>query len=86
MKDLFESLKEYFENTPQEILDEQRKELEALNEICPDVMEYAEAFGRYFGFTISCNVSGSLDGTEFKYNVSQDNKSIDSCSKYYLAS
>lgn len=41
---LYESLKEYFENTPQEVLDKEREELEPLNEIGPDVLEYAEYY------------------------------------------
>lgn len=32
---LFESLKKYFENTPQEILDKDREEVEYLNEVAP---------------------------------------------------
>lgn len=39
---LFESLKEHFENTPQEVLDEEKKEAEPLNEIGPDVFEWLE--------------------------------------------
>jgi hypothetical protein len=39
---LFESLKHHFENTPQEVLDKERKEVEPLNEIGPDVFEWLE--------------------------------------------
>jgi hypothetical protein len=42
MGSLLESLKKYFENTPQDILDNEWKEIEELNEIGPDVIEYAE--------------------------------------------
>ena len=41
MGNLFESLKDYFENTPKDVLDNDWKEIEKLNEIGPDVIEYA---------------------------------------------
>jgi hypothetical protein len=41
---LFELLKHYFENTPQEVLDKEREELEPLNEIGPDVLEYVDYY------------------------------------------
>ena len=41
MGNLFESLKDYFENTPKGVLDNDWKEVENLNEIGPDVIEYA---------------------------------------------
>lgn len=41
MGNLFESLKDYFENTPKDVLDNDWKEIENLNEIGPDVIEYA---------------------------------------------
>ena len=36
-----EFLKKYFEETPQEELDKEWKEIEPLNDIGPDVLEYA---------------------------------------------
>ena len=41
MGNLFESLKDYFENTPKGVLDNDWKEVENLNEIGPDDIEYA---------------------------------------------
>jgi hypothetical protein len=41
---LFESLKHHFENTSQEVLNKEREELESLNEIGPDVLEYADYY------------------------------------------
>lgn len=35
------NLKKYFEETPQEELDKEWKEIEPLNDIGPDVLEYA---------------------------------------------
>ena len=37
-----EFLKKYFEETPQEELDKEWKEIEPLNDIGPDVLEYAD--------------------------------------------
>lgn len=42
MGNLFESLKAYFENTPKEVLNNDWKKIEYLNDIGPDVIEYAE--------------------------------------------
>ena len=42
MGKLLEQLKEYFENTPKEVLEKEAKEWEYLNEIGHDVLEYAK--------------------------------------------
>lgn len=47
MGKLLNQLKEYFENTPKEVLDKEVKEWEYLNEIGPDVLEYAKAVRGY---------------------------------------
>ena len=39
-----ENLKEYFENTPQEEIDKEWKEIESFNDLGPDVLEYAEFY------------------------------------------
>ena len=49
MGNLFESLKNYFENTPKEVLDNDWKEIKYLNEIGPDVIEYARYVKELFG-------------------------------------
>ena len=41
MGKLYDNLKNHFENTPQEELDRERKEIESLNDIGSDVTEYA---------------------------------------------
>ena len=43
MGKLFESLKRYFENTPKEVLDSEWEKMKYLNEIGPDVIEYAKS-------------------------------------------
>lgn len=42
MGKLFDSLKDYFENTPKDVLDRDWKEMEQLNDIGSDVAEYAK--------------------------------------------
>lgn len=44
---LLNQLKEYYENTPKEVLEKEAKELEYLNEIGPDVLEYAKIVRGY---------------------------------------
>lgn len=53
MGNLLDSLKDYFENTPKEVLDNDWKEIEYLNEIGPDVIEYAEYVKDTFGADVS---------------------------------
>lgn len=47
MGKLLNQLKKYFENTPKEVLDKEAKEWEYLNEIGPDVLEYAKLVRGY---------------------------------------
>ena len=49
MGKLAESLKRYFEETPQDILDCDWDELKPLNEIGPDATEYIERVRSYYG-------------------------------------
>lgn len=44
MESLLESLKDYFESTPKEVLDNDWKAVEYLNDVGPDVMEYVEPY------------------------------------------
>lgn len=46
MESLLESLKDYFESTPKEVLDNDWKAVEYLNDIGPDVMEYVGVWKR----------------------------------------
>lgn len=47
MGKLLNQLQQYFENTPKEVLDKEAKEWEYLNEIGPDVLEYAKMVRGY---------------------------------------
>ena len=48
MGKLSESLKEYFENTPKEVLDKDWKEIKHLNDIGPDAIEYCKSIREQF--------------------------------------
>lgn len=48
MEKLSENLKEYFENTPKEVLDKDWKEIKHLNEIGPDAIEYCKSLREKF--------------------------------------
>mgnify|MGYP004453625515 FL=1 len=71
MGNLFESLKNYFENTPKEVLDNDWNEIKYLNEIGPDVIEYAKFVKEQFGIAVSYSNSASNNETH-KYDVSVD--------------
>lgn len=47
MGKLLNQLQQYFENTPKEVLDKEAKEWDYLNEIGPDVLDYAKAVREY---------------------------------------
>lgn len=47
MGKLLNQLQQYFENTPKEVLEKESKEWEYLNEIGPDVLEYAKMVRGY---------------------------------------
>lgn len=85
MESLFESLKKYFENTPKEVLDKDWKEVEYLNEIGPDVIEYAEFVRENFGIGLSYSASENLGIHKYDVDVSSDDKGIAADAMYCLA-
>lgn len=86
MGNLFDSLKNYFENTPKEVLDNDWKEIKYLNEIGPDVIEYAKFVKEQFGIAVSYSNSEQKNETH-RYDVSVDsrNNGIAVDSQYYFA-
>lgn len=86
MGNLFESLKKNFENTPKEILENDWKEIKHLNEIGPDVIEYAKFVREQFGIAVSYSNSDKKFETH-KYDVSVDsgNEGIAVDAQYYFA-
>jgi len=73
MSKLLESLENYFRNTPKEQLDKDWEEIEYLNEIGPDVFEYAE-FVKNQHFIPSCWKEGEQ---EKEYNATNTSISVD---------
>ena len=51
-----ENLKEYFENTPQEEIDKEWEEIESLNDLGPDVLEYADFVNKNESLDLTMNV------------------------------
>lgn len=86
MENLFESLKEYFENTPINVLNKDWNEIEYLNEIGPDVVEYAESVRERFGVAVQYSNPTDKAGTH-KYDISDEisGKNINVDAKYCLA-
>ena len=77
MGKLAESLKRYFKETPQDILDRDWEEIKPLNDIGPDVIEYVEQVLLYYGNIFQNTQSVSMN------SFSQDcYKPVD---EYYLA-
>lgn len=62
MGNLLDSLKDYFDKTPQDVLEKDFKELEHLNEIGPDAIAYVEYVKGNFDIELSC--SHLLDGAQ----------------------
>lgn len=86
MGNLFESLKNYFENVPEEVLGNDWKDIEYLNEIGPDVIEYAKFVKEQFSIAVSYSNSEQKNETH-RYDVSVDsgNKGIAADAKYFFA-
>lgn len=77
MSKLRDSLRNYFENTPEEILKRDLDELEYLNKIGPDAIEYIETIRGYFDSVLLCS--------DFETPTYQAEKEITTEQKYYLA-
>jgi tyrosine type site-specific recombinase len=60
MGKLLEQLKSYFENTPANILEKESAEWDYLNEIGPDVLEYANIVKGYISAKIAYRSSHDL--------------------------
>lgn len=78
MGKLLENLKNYFENTPKDIIDRELNALDYLNEVGPDVQEYAEQIREYLCSNIQIE----------RFNIPKYNGEhyVDSSnSNYYLA-
>lgn len=86
MASQIESLKTYFDETPQDILEKDWKEIEPLNAIGPDVLEYADYIKEYFGVNIPYSNSTEW-GENHKFEIPEyiGDTNILADSKYLLA-
>ena len=86
MGNLFESLKDYFENTPNDVIENDWREIEYLNEIGPDVIEYAEFVREYLGTAMSySNTKEKEETRRYDVSVSAWENGIAADAKYCLA-
>ncbi len=84
MGNLFESLKDYFENTPKDVIEKDWREY--LNEIGPDVIEYAEFVRENFGTAVSySNFKEKEETHRYDVSVSTGENGIAADAKYCLA-
>lgn len=86
MGNLLESIKKYFENTPKDVLDNDWKEIEFLNEIGPDVIEYADFAKKFFDFEVSySSLEKKLETHKFDVSINSINNKIATDAQYCLA-
>ncbi len=86
MGNLFESLKDYFENTPQEVLDNDWEEVGYINKIGPDVIEYAKFVKEQFGIAVPySNSEKNLETHKYGMSIDSGNKGIAANAQYLFA-
>ena len=77
MSEIFDGLKKYYDETPVEVLAHKAKELDYLNEIGPDALEYIRSVRSYQPHAISC--------PKFNIPESSENTVITPNQRFYLA-
>lgn len=77
MGKLLEELKTYFENTPDDVLEKDWDAIKHLNDIGPDVMEYAESVRSNFQYV--------FDEHQAPIPVLFNGKDFGATVKYYMA-
>ena len=86
MGNLFERLKYYFENTPKDVIDNEWREIEYLNKIGPDVIEYAEFVRENFGTVMPYSIFKEKKGAHrYDVSVSTTERGIAADAMYCLA-
>lgn len=85
MNTLLDSIKNYFENTPANIQKNDFNNREYLNDIGPDVIEYAASIREFLTSETIIAESGNLNVTELEISNYPATKEIDTDSLYYLA-
>lgn len=84
MGKLLEQLKSYFENTPAEVLKKEYAGWSYLNEIGPDVLEYAKMVRGYIG-TEMVYSNFNFSSNERKYDLTISTEDIFSNAQYGMA-
>lgn len=73
MGKLLEQLKSYFENTPTEVLEKECAEWDYLNEIGPDILEYAKLVRGYIDTEMAYSNSDFFcDDRKYDFTVSTE--------------
>lgn len=70
-------LQKYFEETPREELDKEWESIKPLNDIGPDVTEYAERVRVFFGYL--------MYNTQYKPTIHYSQENFRSIDEFYLA-
>lgn len=78
MGKIAESLRKYFDETPQDVLEREWEELNPLNEIGPDATEYIERVRSYYGFIMQNSIK-SMPVVHYPYESFQTEY------EYYMA-
>lgn len=84
MGKLLEQLKSYFENTPAEVLEKECAEWDYLNEIGPDVLEYAKLVRGYIDTEMAYSNS-DIFSDDRKYDFTVSTEDISSNAQYGMA-
>ena len=72
MGQILESLKKHYADTSQEVLDKEWEELAYLNDIGPDVFEYAEEMKEYMKYIEFVDSSSSIEYRRQSHTYSFD--------------
>lgn len=85
MSTLLDIIKNYFENTPTDILKNDFNNREHLNDIGPDVIEYATSIREFLNNETIIAESGNVSVHELEISNYHTTEEIDTDSLYYLA-
>ena len=86
MRSILESLKEYFENTPKEVLENDWSEMKYLNDIGPDAIAYAQFMREQLKQAALClNFGDGMDTQGYEVSVDLQDKGVAADALYCLA-
>ena len=86
MGKLLDSLKDYFDKTPQDVLEKDFKELEYLNEIGPDAIAYVEYVKGNFDIEMLCpHLPGGVQVSRVAYEPALSSHHYQANAPYFHA-